>query len=67
MATEQQMQTIKARAYNDCARDMQANGVTLQLHQEDELTDEDRDWMLKRLGLTPEETGSACHYVTASD
>lgn len=52
MASREEMQTIRSRAYNDTARAMQAEGVELTHRQADDLGDEGLDWLRDRLGLT---------------
>ena len=54
--TKEERETIEARAYNDCARAMAREGVTMTHKQADELGDEALDWLRNRLGLRVEET-----------
>lgn len=54
--TDEQRTTIEARAYNDCARDMQRTGVTMTHAQADELGEEALSWLGSRLGLRVTET-----------
>lgn len=68
-ATDEQLSTIRARAYNDTARDMQRDGVWLSHEQADDLGKEAIGWINGRLGLNVEENDScvACtppkHYT----
>jgi hypothetical protein len=66
MATQDEMQTIMARAYNDTARDMERDGVTLTYAQADRIGDDGIDWLTKRLGLSCHETdgGVECEAET---
>lgn len=50
-ATDDQIETIRKRAYNQTARDMAHGGVKLTWEQADDLGDQAIDWMRSRLGL----------------
>lgn len=50
-ATEIQVATIRAQAYNATAREMASTGITLSHEQADELGDEGMGWLRERLGL----------------
>jgi hypothetical protein len=55
-ASDDQIVTIRARAYNATARAMQISGVTLTHEQADDLGEAAIDWLRARLGLTIETT-----------
>lgn len=56
MATRDEMQTIEARTYNDTAREMAAEGVTLSYAQSDRIGAEGVAWLERRLCLRCAET-----------
>jgi hypothetical protein len=56
MASNEEIETIAARAYDDVAREMEAEGVELSYAQADALGDEALDWLRTRLSLDVQET-----------
>lgn len=68
MATKQQLKTIEARAYNDTAREMEREGVTLTYRQADALGAAALDWLARRLNLnvTENDSGVDCAPTNAS-
>jgi hypothetical protein len=64
--TREQYDTVAARAYNDCAREMQREGVVLTHAQADRLGIEALDWLRTRLGLRVEETAEGVECSPAS-
>lgn len=57
-ATREQIATIEAQAYNDCARAMARDGVDLSYAQADRIGDAGIAWLEQRLGLRCLETDS---------
>jgi len=51
LITDEQMTEIKHHTMNDTTREIACNGVAMTYEQLDELSDDDVDWMRKRLEL----------------
>jgi hypothetical protein len=65
MATQDQIQAIERRAYNDTTRRMAREGVTLSYEQVEIVGEEGIDWLQHRLGLqcTATHDGIECAVV----
>ena len=66
-ATGAQIETIEANAYNDLARQMEAQGIHLTHDQADQIGDLGLDWLTRRLGLTVEADAHGVTFTPASE
>lgn len=64
-ATAEQMATIEAMRVDDVARAMIRAGVSLTWEQVDSLSDEQRDWITRRLGLVRDSDDRGAHYAAS--